>query len=69
MVEDTPDDLVHEMFAEGFWSDHPLGRPILGTPATVSALDQATLRSYFAGTYVAPNFVGGRRRQPRARRI
>ena len=33
MVEDTPDDLVHELFAEGFWSNHPLGRPILGTPA------------------------------------
>ena len=27
MVEDTPDDLVHEIFAEGFWSGHPLGRP------------------------------------------
>ena len=47
MVEDTPDDLVHEMFAEGFWSNHPLGRPILGTPASVSALDQKTLRALF----------------------
>jgi predicted Zn-dependent peptidase len=55
MVEDTPDDLVHELFAEGFWPDHPLGRPILGIPSTVSALDQAALRSYFTGTYVAPN--------------
>ena len=41
MVEDTPDDLVHELFAEGFWSNHPLGRPILGTPESVSALDRA----------------------------
>jgi predicted Zn-dependent peptidase len=57
MVEDTPDDLVHEIFAEGFWSNHPLGRPILGTPASVSALDQKTLREYFADTYVAANFV------------
>jgi len=57
MVEDTPDDLVHEIFAEGFWSNHPLGRPILGTPASVNALDQATLRRYFADTYVAANFV------------
>ncbi len=31
MVEDTPDDLVHEIFTQGFWEDHPLGRPILGT--------------------------------------
>lgn len=57
MVEDTPDDLVHEIFAEGFYGGHPLGRPILGTPATVSALDQATLRDYFARTYVASNFI------------
>src|SRR5215216_4759702 len=56
MVEDTPDDLVHELFAEGFWNNHPLGRPILGTPASVSALDQKTLRQYFAQTYVASNF-------------
>ena len=57
MVEDTPDDLVHEIFAEGFWVNHPLGRPILGTPASVSGLDQATLRQYFSQTYVAENFV------------
>jgi predicted Zn-dependent peptidase len=57
MVEDTPDDLVHELFAEGFWSNHPLGRPILGTPASVSALDRATLKEYFTDTYVASNFV------------
>jgi predicted Zn-dependent peptidase len=55
MVEDTPDDLVHELFAEGFWPDHPLGRPILGVPASVSALDQAALRAYFGETYAAPN--------------
>ena len=57
MVEDTPDDLVHEIFAGGFWPNHPLGRPILGQPETVSALDQPTLRRYFADAYVASNFV------------
>ncbi len=57
MVEDTPDDLVHEIFAEGFWNNHPLGRPILGTPGSVSALDRKTLQEYFADTYVASNFV------------
>jgi predicted Zn-dependent peptidase len=57
MVEDTPDDLVHEIFAENFWAGHPLGRPILGTPSSVSALDRATLKRYFANTYVAANFV------------
>jgi predicted Zn-dependent peptidase len=57
MVEDTPDDLVHELFAESYWGGHPLGRPILGTPDSVSALDQETLRRYFGDAYVARNFV------------
>jgi len=57
MVEDTPDDLVHEIFAEGFWGGHPLGRPILGTPASVNALSRDTLKKYFGDTYVAENFV------------
>ena len=39
MVEDTPDDLVHELFTQGFWEDHPLGRPILGTKETVESFD------------------------------
>ena len=57
MVEDTPDDLVHEIFAQSYWSGHPLGRPILGTPESVSALNQPTLQHYFKDTYVASNFV------------
>src|SRR5437868_12742197 len=38
MVEDTPDDLVHELFVTAFWADHPLGRPILGSEETVQHL-------------------------------
>jgi len=57
MVEDTPDDLVHEIFAERFWGGHPLGLPILGTPDSVGALDRDSLTRYFRDTYVAGNFV------------
>jgi predicted Zn-dependent peptidase len=57
MVEDTPDDLVHEMFTQQFWEGHPLGRPILGSKGTVEGLTAATLRDYFAGAYVATNLV------------
>ena len=57
MVEDTPDDLVHEMFTENFWADHPLGRPILGTKATVESLNGDALRRYFGGVYTAPNLI------------
>ena len=57
MVEDTPDDLVHELFTENLWPDHPLGRPILGTKDTVDALTQEGLRRYFADAYSAPHLI------------
>jgi predicted Zn-dependent peptidase len=57
MVEDAPDDLVHEVFAQQFWPRHPLGRPILGSPETVSSFRQTGLREYFGRTYVAPNLL------------
>ena len=57
MVEDAPDDLVHEMFAQQFWSRHPLGRPILGTAETVGSFSADSLRHYFSHTYTAPNLV------------
>ena len=57
MVEDTPDDLVHELFTQHFWDKHPLGRPILGTPETVESFDRGTLADYFHDAYVAPNMI------------
>jgi predicted Zn-dependent peptidase len=57
MVEDTPDDLVHELFTQHFWDSHPLGRPILGSKETVEAFTASTLRDYFRNAYVAPNMI------------
>jgi predicted Zn-dependent peptidase len=47
MDEDNPDYLVHEIFTQNFWKDHPLGKPILGTKETVRALDQAAIIENF----------------------
>jgi len=57
MVEDTPDDLVHEIFTQGFWENHPLGRPILGTKETVESLNTDLLRDYFRRAYTAKNLI------------
>src|SRR4026207_2412161 len=57
MVEDTPDDLVHELFTQGFWENHPLGRPILGRPETVDSFDADLLRRYFRNAYTADNLI------------
>jgi len=57
MVEDTPDDLVHELFTQHFWEGHALGRPILGSKSTVESFTPGILRDYFGTTYVAPNLI------------
>jgi predicted Zn-dependent peptidase len=57
MVEDTPDDLVHELFTQHFWEGHPLARPILGTKETVESFTSQVLRQYFESTYTAPNLI------------
>ena len=57
MVEDIPDDLVHEMFTATFWPEHPLGRSILGSPDSVTGISQGVLRDFFARTYVGGNLV------------
>ncbi len=57
MVDDTPDDLVHEIFTQGFWENHPLGRPILGTRETVESFDADLLRGYFRDAYTPSNLI------------
>lgn len=57
MVEDTPGDIIYELFLENFWRDHPLGRPILGTAETVDAIDRKKLRQQFVKNYVPHNMV------------
>jgi predicted Zn-dependent peptidase len=51
MVEDTPDDLIHDLFAERIWPQHPLGRPILGDRKIVQGLDRETVLHYFRTEY------------------
>src|SRR5687767_6142779 len=57
MVEDTPDDLVMELFTEAMWPDHPLGRPILGTKSSVSSFDREQLSEFFRSSYRPGNLV------------
>src|SRR5580658_5893576 len=55
--EDNPDVLVHELFTQSFWKDHPLGWPILGTTETVARLDQKNLFDYHGDRFHAGNIV------------
>src|SRR5688500_12243898 len=57
MVEDTPDDLVHEIFVTAFWPDHPLGRPILGTEETIARLPRTKIIEHYQETFQPSNVI------------
>ena len=55
--EDNPDVLVHELFTQAFWKDHPLGWPILGTSATVAGLNKRSLVDYHSDRFHGGNMI------------
>jgi predicted Zn-dependent peptidase len=52
-IEDTPQDLVHELYLENFWKGHPLGRRIAGLRETVAGISRAQVIRYFKRAYHA----------------
>lgn len=74
MVEDTPDDLIHDLFAERFWRNGQLGRSILGTAASVGGIKRPDVMAYFGEHYRSTDGVlitaaGGFRHEKAARLI
>src|SRR5215471_18860092 len=57
MDEDNPDYLVHEIFTQNFWKDHPLGKPILGTKETVRSFEQEKLFEFFRQRFSPNNMI------------
>jgi predicted Zn-dependent peptidase len=57
MDEDNPDYLVHEIFTQSFWKDHPLGKPILGTKETVRSFEQDRLFDFYSHRFVPNNMI------------
>ena len=71
MVEDTPNDLVHDIAAEAVFGAHPLGRPVIGTrgghlDASRAARSPAYHRRAYSGEKIVAR--GGRERPPRRAR-
>ncbi|ARK30955.1 M16 family metallopeptidase [Halalkalibacter krulwichiae] len=57
MVDDTPDDIVHDLLSEASYGKHALGYPILGTVDTLQTFDEDTLRNYMAKFYTGDHVV------------
>lgn len=57
MHADDPSDAVHELIHEAMWSQTRLGRPVIGTNESVSALSAAQLRRWYRTRYVPSRVV------------
>jgi predicted Zn-dependent peptidase len=57
MHEDSPEDVVHDLFTETLWPEHPLGRPILGTVETIEAATPAAVKRFYRKHYVPGHLV------------
>jgi predicted Zn-dependent peptidase len=57
MHDDSPEDVVHDLFTETLWPDHELGRPILGTAQTIEDATVARVRRFYRRHYTPGGFV------------
>src|SRR5947208_124269 len=57
MYEDTPQELVHDLFSAAVFGNQPLGRPVIGTRDVIASVSRRALASYHRSTYVGGNIV------------
>ena len=57
MIEDTPQELVHDLFTETVFGDHPLGRPVLGSADVIASVSRRTVGAYHRARYRADAVV------------
>lgn len=57
MYEDSPDDLIHDVFAQKLWQGHSMGSPILGTLETVSQFNREQVYEFYRSSYVPANMI------------
>ena len=58
-VEDTPDDLVFDLFSAAAFPGQPIGRPILGTPERIASFSREAIGDYLLRHYASPATVVG----------
>lgn len=57
MYRDQPRHQVHEVLSNSLWPDHPLGRPVIGTPETLARMTQRSFKKFVGESYVPRNTV------------
>ena len=57
MVDDNPQDLIHDLVAEAVFGGHPIGRPVIGRAEVISSVSKRALTAYHRAAYAADNIV------------
>jgi predicted Zn-dependent peptidase len=57
MYEDTPQELVHDLFSEAVFAGHALGRPVIGTAEVISSVGRRAIGAYHRAMYTGGNIV------------
>jgi len=57
MHDDEPGDAVHDALASALWGDSPLGRPVIGTVDSISALSRSAIAGFYRRRYDLPHMV------------
>ena len=57
MYEDSPDELVHDVFAGSMWKGHALGRPIIGTAEVLENITRDKILEFYQTNYKPGNLV------------
>ncbi|MSO78173.1 MAG: insulinase family protein [Acidimicrobiia bacterium] len=57
MRDDAPEDLVHDVFAGAIFPGHPIGREVIGAPATINAMQSVDISAFHQRHYHPSNVV------------
>jgi predicted Zn-dependent peptidase len=57
MIEDSPQELIHDLITEAVFGDHPLGRPVLGRADVIANVTRRSIAAYHRSRYTAGNVV------------
>lgn len=57
MYEDSPEDLVYDLFSRAAWGDTPMGRTILGTKESLEGINSEIMRRYMDTHYTCDNMI------------
>lgn len=57
MYEDSPDELVHDLFTEAILDAHPLGKGVIGTEANIAGVNRADILDFWREYYTADRLV------------